>query len=308
LEWKQTLAVERANMIEALERIKPQLERIADPPTPVEAPRVESAQQAAIEDTDQAKTKELAPVSCVGCGHQLSADEFFCGICGTARAIESPSSGDLQSKWASLWHLKQAADFRKHAAEASEELESDATALPTGPEGELNVEGAGTDDEEAELSVQPALVAQGTSPWNSSSNAQHWFHSLRAKRKRSWFAEHRANLYLAMAAILLLVVIAGWGSQPAVDGNVSAAAKSHRTSAPQLSLFEKALVELGLAVPPASPVYRGNPDTKVWEDERTALYYCPGADLYGKTERGKFSNQRDAQSDQFEPAFRRPCD
>jgi hypothetical protein len=67
-------------------------------------------------------------------------------------------------------------------------------------------------------------------------------------------------------------------------------------------------VELGLAVPPPSPAYRGNPDTRVWEDERTALYYCPGSDLYGKTERGKFATQREAQQDQFEPTFRRPCD
>ena len=83
----------------------------------------------------------------------------------------------------------------------------------------------------------------------------------------------------------------------------------HRSSpAPQLTLFEKALVELGLAVPPPTPVYLGNPDARVWVDLRTALYYCQGADLYGKTERGKFTSQRDAQQDQFEPSFRKPCE
>jgi hypothetical protein len=40
----------------------------------------------------------------------------------------------------------------------------------------------------------------------------------------------------------------------------------------------------------------------------TALYYCPGADLYGKTPGGKFTSQQDAQQDQFEPANRKACE
>jgi hypothetical protein len=40
----------------------------------------------------------------------------------------------------------------------------------------------------------------------------------------------------------------------------------------------------------------------------TALYYCPGADLYGKTPNGKLTSQRDAQLDQFEPALRKTCE
>jgi hypothetical protein len=52
----------------------------------------------------------------------------------------------------------------------------------------------------------------------------------------------------------------------------------------------------------------GNPDVKVWVDLQTALYYCPGTDLYGSTPKGKYTTQGDAQQDQFEPAYRRPCD
>ena len=52
---------------------------------------------------------------------------------------------------------------------------------------------------------------------------------------------------------------------------------------------------------------KGNPDTKVWVDVHTALYYCPGADLYGKTATGKYTTQREAQLDQFQPAYRRTC-
>jgi hypothetical protein len=40
----------------------------------------------------------------------------------------------------------------------------------------------------------------------------------------------------------------------------------------------------------------------------TALYYCPGSDLYGKTTGGKMASQRDAQQDQFQPALRKSCD
>jgi len=57
-----------------------------------------------------------------------------------------------------------------------------------------------------------------------------------------------------------------------------------------------------------SEVYKGNPETKVWIDTRTGLYYCPGASEYGKTTRGRFAKQRNAQLDEFEPANRKGCD
>src|SRR5438270_664916 len=77
---------------------------------------------------------------------------------------------------------------------------------------------------------------------------------------------------------------------------------------PNLTLCEKLLVSLGLAEPPPAPTYQGNPATQVWIDVHTALYYCPGADLYSKTDGGKIISQREAQQDQFEPANREACD
>jgi len=65
---------------------------------------------------------------------------------------------------------------------------------------------------------------------------------------------------------------------------------------------------LGLAEAPPAPEYKGNPNTQVWVDLQTALYYCPGADLYGKTAKGKYSSQQDAQLDQYEPASRKACE
>ena len=77
---------------------------------------------------------------------------------------------------------------------------------------------------------------------------------------------------------------------------------------PRLSLVDKALISLNLAEAPPAPVYLGNPETKVWVDTHTALYYCPGEDLYGKTAEGKMTTQRDAQLDSFQPALRKVCD
>jgi hypothetical protein len=98
----------------------------------------------------------------------------------------------------------------------------------------------------------------------------------------------------------------------ATGGNaISANAARHKQPAPDadLSLFDKLLISLGLAeAPDVAPEYKGNPDTQVWVDLHTALYYCPGSDLYGKTPKGKFSTQREAQLDQFEAASRKPCD
>ncbi len=326
LEWKQALAVERATMIEALERIKPQLERMAVEP----AKNTEAASPSVAPAT--APAKEQVAVLCRGCAHELELEEFYCGICGAPRPSEDPASGDLQSKWASLWHLKQAADIRKSAAneDLSEEIESVTPLFPAALEssnhGRADIrspeEDAGlTIDQDPSHAVRilPALnedseiastpVPSG-SPWTSAAHARQWLESFNTPRKRVWLARHRANLYLATAATLLFAVIAGWGSYstPASGSGISQARSRRNPPPPQLSLFEKTLVGLGLAVPPPSPTYRGNPEITVWEDVRTALYYCPGADLYGKTERGKFSTQREAQQDQFEPAFRRPCE
>jgi len=93
-------------------------------------------------------------------------------------------------------------------------------------------------------------------------------------------------------------VLTGWGSH----------SLSSKAGQPKLTLFEQLLVNVGLAEAPTVPVYNGNPNVSVWVDLHTALYYCPGADLYGKTPDGKFTSQRDAQMDHFEPAARKNCD
>jgi hypothetical protein len=128
---------------------------------------------------------------------------------------------------------------------------------------------------------------------------------------RFWNAR-RGDIYLAIAVVLVIAVIR-WGiwSNHSVGASGSQPAPAAQTApAPDsnLSMFDRMLISLGLADAPEPPESKGNPETQVWVDLQTALYYCPGTDLYGKTPKGKFSSQRDAQLDQFEPASRKACD
>jgi len=295
-------------MLEALERIKPQLERLSEPlPTPV----VETVAPRKVE-TDQAAT-EL----CRGCGRQFGEQEYFCGTCGTARQ-EISSSGDIQSKWASLWHMQQ-------ARQRSENLVKSEMAASAITQGATTPAAAAQDNPEdalasdAVLPTHPAAVPAQKSPWTSAARARRWLEEINAQQRprRAWIAAHwrtnRANIYVGVAAFLLLFAILDWSFGPAPTGTSAASGTStpnarHRPKKPELTVFEKLLVGLGVAEPPPSPNYVGNPQTQVWVDLHTALYYCPGADLYGKTEGGKLTTQRDAQQDQFESASRKACD
>lgn len=420
-EWKKALAAERATMLGALEKLKPELEKlVAQPPrsstptnshAPTEASR--SAASSPLNPPPRSETKQEAAEECRGCGHPFEGGESFCGICGTAR--RPGNSGDLQSKWASLWHLQEGAEYKKSLDEAEEaplELESLPPDMPLGPaelppalqeiiarfdeeesaatqrtapapprvapptppraaptpvppappapphaaasvppppiedmkppltlEAETDVDFAAGADVGTELTVVspavPALLEAGAStgeaihpvasreiaerspghayPWTSARKARAWLDSLHSQRRTQWIAAqwkvHRGNVYLGAAILLLLAALFGWGSYPAAS-NAAANSARHRRNPPkpELTFFETVLVDLGLAVPPPTPVYLGNPDVQVWIDPHTALYYCPGADLYGKTPDGKTVSQRDAQMDQFEPAFRKACE
>ncbi len=155
-----------------------------------------------------------------------------------------------------------------------------------------------------------------TGAWSSAANARDFLEQLASGKRPGALAQfwntRRGDIYLAIAVILVAVVIRWgiWSSHSvSATGNAPATAAHHKPAPDaDLSWFDRMLISLGLAEPPAAPEYKGNPDTQVWVDLHTALYYCPGADLYGKTPKGKFASQQDAQLDQFEPAYRKACD
>ena len=110
---------------------------------------------------------------------------------------------------------------------------------------------------------------------------------------RARVAAHRADIFLALA-----VIIAAGALLWPTGGE----------SGPKMAPWERALVAVGIAEAPRPVVhFYGDPNLKVWVDTHTALYYCPGDELYGKSPDGHYTTQRAAQADQFEPAQRSVC-
>ncbi len=346
-QWRQTLAAERAAMLEALERIKPQLERLAVTPAnnatqPALSPAVERFVEPAARTESgivlpprASGTKPGSDPICSECGHRFAEPELFCGRCGTARPQETSSALDLHSKRSSLWHHPPSAENKNTPREEAETRHDEIEISPLAetkpgfshePAPELAQETSSPHDQGDEavaalegdsglvtsdaapegraLVTKADEVAKSSKPWGSAAHTQEWLESLHPKSATGiWLAKHRADIYVGAAVVLLLIVLSSWGAHPA---------ESHLQPKgppqPSLTLFDKLLVSLGLAETPPAPVYLGNPNARVWVDRHTALYYCPGAELYGKTAGGKFTTQRDAQLDQFEPAARKNCD
>ncbi len=366
--WKKSLATERAAMLEALEKLKPNLAALIDTPAAKDSEPKSSA---------PAVAASTSTFDCRKCGHTLVGEEQFCGNCGTPRSsdYEPPS---MQSKVASLWHMQEAMKKISHGDAAnegsasgkskanlddgdSEESLADtieeqmpelfaAVELPDGKKNPAESEGpisaefedsvladleipvhTSTESEEKEekeekeeqdeiaVTQSTALATSDrTTAWSSAASAREFLEQLvpaqRSGTLARFWANRRGDVYLAIAVLLVAAVIR-WGiwsshSVSATGRATPAAAAAHRKPAPDadLSMFDRMLISLGLAEAPPAPESKGNPAAQVWVDLHTALYYCPGDDLYGKTPKGKFTSQRDAQLDQFEPAYRKTCD
>lgn len=277
--------------------------------------------------------------TCQECGSTLAPHEFFCESCGAP--AERPNN-TMQKNWASLWEMHQASQPEtKVAAEEkkisftsaktlhSEETQAEEIDLFPSELEEIVGKFSEPGDEESDTKLavpetshesltlvaatpQPsapaesAVLTPASSAWTSAAKARAWLDSLNPQKSKDWFHEewtfHRGMIAIALASAVLLAVLFQWATQPAaVPGQTR-----------ELSGFEQMLVSLGLAEAPApvttSASAPGNPDTKVWVDVHTALYYCPGADLYGKTANGKYTSQLDAQRDHFQPSTLKACD
>jgi putative methionine-R-sulfoxide reductase with GAF domain len=359
LTWKKSLAVERANMLEALEKLKPNLTTLSER---------ESAKVRKLGETGVRAPAGVGEASlCRKCGHELMGEEQFCGKCGSRRTSASDPSSP-QSKVAPLWQMQpptKAASSNGNSVHGEDSAtldgqnnetdcepfgfpkprwgeEADATGSDAKqemvPPAEITFplfpvfgdREAGAIEADSEQLPSPRLevqVPQGETAlaksreeitWNSAAKAREALEALASSRAPSamgrFWNSRRGDFYLAVAVILVGIVIR-WGvwsnhSVGATDGASRSAipGASHRPKPDaDLSMFEKMLVSVGLAEAPEQPEYKGNPDTQVWVDLHSALYYCPGSDLYGKTEKGKMTSQRSAQLDQFEPAYRKAC-
>jgi len=380
-EWGEAAATEKAAMLQAIETLRPELERLIG-----EAETSEPKATRPDSEANSEPAKRVIPHDADAvcrCGNRFEEGEKFCGKCGTARFEELRR--DMQSKLASMWYLQQAqpaqpSDLRDHAkgepekttlterpvsleqiiatispgvtdptpartpdapidqhAQTSELIpDTSKVALPPASEadsvGTSQLEAdsvveaepvAGSDPSEPEVStaivpmrtiqaeIGPDLQEIQLSTWTSASRAREWWEALKEhKPDRNWLTaqwnSHRGSVWVGISLIILLGAIFINGA----SGPRTITINTHRKhpAAPNLTLFETLLVSLGLAEPPPAPTYLGNPATQVWIDVHTALYYCPGADFYGKTDGGKIVSQREAQQDQFEPANREACD
>ena len=155
--------------------------------------------------------------------------------------------------------------------------------------------------------------------WTSAARAQDYLESLSGEDApnallRFWNSR-RGDFYLGIA-ITFVVFVIGWAIWsnhflgPGPGSRVTNPSRHTVPDQPHLSAFDKMLISLGLAEAPDPPEFKdqGNPETMVWVDLSTAQYYCPDSDLYQKTANGRLYRQREAQMDQFEPAYRKACD
>jgi ribosomal protein L40E len=270
-------------------------------------------------ETGSALSKPEPPKLCSKCGGQLPSADASCPTChdGGLRPGER-----LQRNWASMWLMSQDLNVnatQKHEGdllspadpglahrnntvergEAPQELQPTLAAWPVGGdvaaashdvlEHDLPLEesdGEAIENLAAVEESQPELDADSSISVPEVSAAD-----PRGRRVRLRF--QRADLYLGLA-VLVLAGALFWPTGPSKE--------------PKTPVWERILVAIGIAEESQPAVhYHGDPDLKVWVDTHTALYYCPGDELYGKSAGGYYSTQRDAQSDRFEPAERSVC-
>jgi GAF domain-containing protein len=339
-EWKQAMAVERATLLEALDKIKPQLEKLAaEQGKPEERP----GQSAGSVFSSMGKHL-LAQQGRIPTNGGISPEPEEDDILATEENKEplSPEERRVFDNWLHSMSWEQPGNV---AAQRSEEPPAETEKwgmdqwpgsgehdLPDADPGEITtapMNGSGSlhSDEAASnsdlypwedpstretaqaLSIVPADIDDFSAPDISEpKHPQGLAEKLQWQNIMAFCRERWGDVALGFAGLLCVSVVLWAVMAPPI---VPAAHPAKGTAAPQepeLSFFEKLLVGMGLAEAPPPATYTGNPRTKVWIDTRTALYYCPGQEFYGNTPDGRYSSQIQAQRDQFEPAFRRPCD
>jgi hypothetical protein len=247
----------------------------------------------------QAATPVPLP-SCRMCGRPFAADEQFCGFCSMPRPVENHAE-ELQSKWASLWFMQRAQGVLRETpstapevkdaedefrAESIPELFPEPVLAPVEPlePKPLMWPRRAPPEPVAYSHPDPAVESVATEiafPFNE---------SLQPSERAASFAKRRwRELTLAVVAMVLAY------------GLILARPKPGRPT-----WFQSLMVRLGVQQQHAK-VFAGTPDTRVWIDVHTQLYYCSGEDLYGKTPGGEFTTQYNAQSDGFLPASNTTC-
>jgi hypothetical protein len=254
------------------------------------------------------KPEAEAPKLCPHCAAPLKDGESGCALCSQG---EFRPGERMQRKFASLWEMSQAHSVRQERSPEHEE-----SVLELASSGLVVSHQAGTQSPEPLATHDP--VPQKETEWETDPpiEVEHSVHSIPVAiteddsltaatnsfasprnallELRQQLSLHRADLYLGIAVLVALLALL-WPTPAAPQK-------------PRLDPWQRVLVKLGIAEAPAPQIhYRGDANIEVWVDPHTALYYCPSDEQYGKATDGRFTSQRDAQADQFEPASRAAC-
>jgi len=298
------------------------VEQKAEPQTLSTAvPELPGSQPVSTVESNVSSSDAAAQLSsaCGQCGFLFSEGESFCGRCGTPRAVApardvpqaAPQISSDPQPTPKFLLTGETMPAVPEAIPATSELAAAQASAPVDGSAALAIEPQPSEAEkgtkpekELKILLDQENSAWESSPWTSATKARTWLESVKKTHvSKRWLGRHQGDVSVTISVLVLLLAVLWWSPHQVPQRPRTKAAE------PSLTLFERALVGLGLAQPPTlAPTYGGNPDVSVWEDVHTALYYCSGSEQFGKTEGGKIAPQRDAQLDQFEPATRKPCE
>lgn len=243
--------------------------------------------------------KRLSAPSCRMCGRPFAGDEQFCGFCSMPRPVERQTE-ELQSKWASLWFMQRAQGILRATPALVAEVKDEQDELRAESIPDLFPSPVVPSAEQVEPKplMWPRRAPPEPAPESEASSATGFvapeiFSPFDERPALSVRVGGLAKRYWRNAILATLAMVLAYGLMLAWP------------KPGQQNWYQALMVRLG--VHKATKVFAGTPDTRVWIDVHTQLYYCSGEDLYGKTPDGEFTTQYNAQSDGFLPASNTTC-
>src|SRR5438445_3221096 len=128
-EWREAAATEKSAMFQAIETLRPELERLIGEAERME-PKAAKPDSEAIAGPEKRVIQHDADAIC-RCGNRFEGGEKFCGKCGAAR-LEELRRG-THSKLASMWYLQQAQSAQTIHSRAYAEGEQEEATLAEQP-------------------------------------------------------------------------------------------------------------------------------------------------------------------------------
>ncbi|MDB5956383.1 signal peptide protein [Ramlibacter sp.] len=96
-------------------------------------------------------------------------------------------------------------------------------------------------------------------------------------------------------------------AQAACSDGTAATSKSLRHACRGHGGIAKSASTMGAAPAPASTSPAASSVGKVWANERSKVYHCPGDPYYGKTKKGEYMSEADAKSKGFHADHGKVC-